>query len=408
MPLDIEATVVELAWMLFGGAILAMLAWRLGVPYAAALVLGGLAVEESHLIALPQLDPRVLLLVFLPPLLFDAAFRLDERELRVVARQVLMLAVPGTVATAAIVGIVLVLVLHLPVTEALLFGSIVSATDPVSVVGVFRNVNAPSRLEVIVEGESLINDGVAITLYTVTIGLATAGTVDVSGALGLFARQVIGGVLVGALLGVVFSRLTAIVDDHLIEMTLSSALAYGSYLAAQSLDMSGALACVAAGLIHGSYGREVGMTERTRRLLDDLWEYFGFVVNALVFLLVGFTANLASLVAAAGQVLVGIAVVFASRVIVVSGAPLLLVVLRRHVRLARRLQPVTARAERAVLIWGGLRGALTITLALALPPQFPERQLMVAMAFGVVLFSLLVQGVTLSLLVQRTGLAADK
>jgi len=408
MPLDIEATVVELAWMLFGGAILAMLAWRLGVPYAAALVLGGLAVEESHLIALPQLDPRVLLLVFLPPLLFDAAFRLDERELRVVARQVLMLAVPGTVATAAIVGIVLVLVLHLPVAEALLFGSIVSATDPVAVVGVFRNVNAPSRLEVIVEGESLINDGVAITLYTVTIGLATAGTVDVSGALGLFARQVIGGVLVGAVLGVVFSRLTAIVDDHLIEMTLSSALAYGSYLAAQSLDMSGALACVAAGLIHGSYGREVGMTERTRRLLDDLWEYFGFVVNALVFLLVGFTANLASLVAAAGQVLISIAVVFASRVIVVSGTPLLLIVLRRRVRLLRRLQPVTSRAERAVLIWGGLRGALTITLALALPPEFPERQLMIAMAFGVVLFSLLVQGVTLSLLVRRTGLAAVK
>ena len=408
MPLDIEATVVELAWMLFGGAILAMLAWRLGVPYAAALVLGGLAVEESHLIALPQLDPRVLLLVFLPPLLFDAAFRLDERELRVVARQVLMLAVPGTVATAAIVGIVLVLVLHLPVAEALLFGSIVSATDPVAVVGVFRNVNAPSRLEVIVEGESLINDGVAITLYTVTIGLATAGTVDVSGALGLFARQVIGGVLVGAVLGVVFSRLTAIVDDHMIEMTLSSALAYGSYLAAQSLDMSGALACVAAGLIHGSYGREVGMAERTRRLLDDLWEYFGFVVNALVFLLVGFTADLASLVAAAGQVLVSIAVVFASRVIVVSGAPLLLIVFRRRVRLLRRLQPVTSRAERAVLIWGGLRGALTITLALALPPEFPERQLMIAMAFGVVLFSLLVQGVTLSLLVRRTGLAAVK
>lgn len=408
MPLDIEAIVVELAWMLFGGAILAMLAWRLRVPYAAALVLGGLAVEESHLIALPQLDPRVLLLVFLPPLLFDAAFRLDERELRVVARQVLMLAVPGTIATAAFVAIVLVLVLHLPVAEAALFGSIVSATDPVAVVGVFRNVNAPSRLAVIVEGESLINDGVAITLYTVTIGLATAGTVDVSGALGLFARHVIGGVIVGAVLGVVFSRLTAIVDDHLIEMTLSSALAYGSYLAAQSLDTSGPLACVAAGLIHGSYGREVGMNERTRRLLDDLWEYFGFVVNALVFLLVGFTANLASLVAAAGQVLVSIAIVFASRVIVVSGVPLLMLVLSRRVRLVRRLQPVTSRAERAVLIWGGLRGALTITLALALPPEFPERQLLIAMAFGVVLFSLLVQGVTLSLLVQRTGLAADK
>jgi len=277
----------------------------------------------------------------------------------------------------------------------------VSPMAPVAVVGVFRNVGAPTRLAVIAEGESLINDGVAITLYTATIGLATAGSLDVAGALGLFLREVVGGVVVGAILGVVFSRLTAIVDDHLIEMTLSSALAYGSYLAAQSLDMSGALACVAAGLIHGSYGREVGMSGRTRRLLDDLWEYFGFVGNAVVFLLVGFTANLASLVASGGAVLVSIAIVFAARVVVVAGPPLVL-------RLSRRVQAVTSRGERAVLIWGGLRGALTITLALALPAEFPERQLLIAMAFGVVLFTLLVQGITLSLVVQRTGLAEAK
>ena len=190
-------------------------------------------------------------------------------------------------------------------------------------------------------------------------------------------------------------------------MMLSTALAYGSYLAAQSLETSGALACVAAGLIHGSYGREVGMSVRTRRLLDDLWEYFGFVVNAFVFLLVGFTANLASLAAALGPVLVGVAIVFASRVIVVAGPPLLLV-FTRGLRFARRFEAITSHAERAVLIWGGLRGALTITLALALPPNLPERQLMVAMAFGVVLFSLLVQGVTLTLVVQRLGLAQAK
>jgi CPA1 family monovalent cation:H+ antiporter len=194
---------------------------------------------------------------------------------------------------------------------------------------------------------------------------------------------------------VILSRVTAVIDDHLIEMTFSTALAYGSYLAAQSVDTSGPLACVAAGLIHGSYGREVGMSERTRRLLDDLWEYFGFLANALVFLLVGFTASLASLFQAGWPVLVSIVAVLASRALVVLAPPLLL---------AGRLL-ATSGAERAVLVWGGLRGALTITLALALPPALPERQLLISMAFGVVLFSLLIQAVTLSVVVQRAGLA---
>jgi len=398
MPVNLEPTVQALAWMLLGASILAMLAWRLHLPYAVALVLGGLVVEETHLLVLPQLEPRVLLFVFLPPLLFDAAFRLDDKELRGVVRPVLMLAVPGTILTAAIVGLVLVLTLQLPVPVALLFGSIVAATDPVAVVAIFRGLNAPARLSVIAEGESLINDGIAITLYTATLGLVTAGSTDVVGALGLFTREVIGGIAIGIVLGLIFSRLTGAVDDHLIEMTLSTALAYGSFLAAQSLHTSGALACVAAGLIHGSYGRRVGMTERTRRLLDDLWEYFGFVANALVFLLVGFSASLSSLVAETMPVLVSIFSVLGSRALVVLGSPLLFA--------GRLLQ--TSRAERAVLVWGGLRGALTITLALALPTDLPARQLLIAMAFGVVLFSLLIQGVTLSLVVRSVGLAGHR
>jgi CPA1 family monovalent cation:H+ antiporter len=356
-------------------------------------VVCGVVVEETHLVNLPQLEPRVLLFVFLPPLLFDAAFRLDATELRSVARSVVLLAVPGTLATAAIVGVVLVLVLHLPLGTALLFGSIVAATDPVAVVGVFRGLNAPARLAVLVEGESLINDGVAITLYTVAVGLVSADSANVLGALGLFGREVIGGVGIGVVLGLVASRLTATIDDHLIEMTLSTALAYGSYLIAQSVDTSGALACVAAGLIHGSYGREIGMTEHNRRLLDDLWEYLGFVTNALVFLLVGFTANLPSLVGLAWPVAVSILAVFGARVLVILGPPLL------------RAGRLTSPGERAVLVWGGLRGALTITLALALPPVLAERQLLIGMAFGVVLFSLVVQGVGLPFVVRRAGLA---
>jgi CPA1 family monovalent cation:H+ antiporter len=400
MPLNVQASVELIAWMLLGAAVLSIVAWRFQLPYAVVLLLGALGVEESHLIAVPQLDPRVLLLVFLPPLLFDAAFRLDAGQLRSLAQPVLWLAIPGTVATAVIVGAVLVLTLHLPIAVALLFGSIVSATDPVAVVPIFRRLDAPQRLTVLAEGESLINDGVAITLYTAAIGLAAAGSADVPGALALFARQVIGGVAIGGLLGLIFSRVTAAIDDHLTEMTLSTALAYGSYLAAQSVETSGALSCVAAGLIHGSYGREVGMSDRTRNLLDDLWEYFGFVANALVFLLVGFTANLAALAAVLAPVAMSIASVLGSRVLVVMVPTTIL-------HLARRLR-VTTLADRIVLIWGGLRGALTITLALALPANLPERPLLIEMAYGVVLFSLLVQGLSLPLVVQRAGLAQSK
>jgi CPA1 family monovalent cation:H+ antiporter len=204
---------------------------------------------------------------------------------------------------------------------------------------------------------------------------------------------VVGGITIGTVMAVGFSRLAATIDDHSIEMTLSTALAYGSYLVAQSFDTSGALACVAAGLIHGSYGRRVGMTESTTRLLDDLWEYFGFIANAIVFMLVGFSANLRSLVAEAWPVATGIVVVLLARVIIVLTVPQPL----------RRID--ISRAERTVLVWGGLRGALTITLALAVPPQVAERQLLLTMAFGVVLFTLLVQGMTLPLVVRRAGLA---
>jgi CPA1 family monovalent cation:H+ antiporter len=401
MPVDIEAIATEIAWMLLGASLLSIVAWRFGLPYAAVLVVGGLLLEETHVVALPQLEPRVLLFIFLPPLLFDAAFRIDDVQLRRLVKPVLWLAVPGTLATAAIVCGILYLVLGIPLPAALLFGSIVSATDPVAVVAIFSNLNAPRRLAVLMEGESLINDGVAITLYTAALGLATSGGADVPGALGLFIREVAGGVGIGVIMALVFSWLTAMVDDHMIEMTLSTALAYGSYLAAQQVGASGALACVAAGLIHGSYGRQVGMSERTRHLLDDLWEYSGFVVNALVFLLVGFTSNVASLLAASGAVLVGILSVLFSRVLVIAVPPEL-------ARLIPRIRVFVSPAERAVLIWGGLRGALTITLALALPADIADRQLLIDMAIGVVLFTLLVQGLTLGQLLKRTGLAEAK
>lgn len=142
-----------------------MLAWRVGVPYPVALVVAAVAVEETHFVALPRLEPTVVLFVFLPPLLFDAAFRLDVCELRLLARSILLLAVPGTFITAIVVGVVVSLVLGTPLAVGMLFGAVVAATDPVAVIGVFKSLRAPGRLAAIAEGESLVNDGMAIALH---------------------------------------------------------------------------------------------------------------------------------------------------------------------------------------------------------------------------------------------------
>src|ERR687886_1649000 len=178
-------------------------------------------------------------------------------------------------------------------------------------------------------------------------------------------------------------------------MALSAALAYGSYRAADSVGASGALACVAAGFVHGSYGRRIGMSQRTRDLLDAMWELLGFLANGLLFLLVGLAQNLGQLWAAAGATAVAVVAVALSRVLVVE--------------LATRLVPaersLVGMAGRMVLAWGGLRGALTLALALALPETLPGRSLVVTMAAGVVLFTMLVQGGTLPLVVRWTGLA---
>src|SRR5579884_181427 len=176
----VETIARDLAWLLLGASLLGILAGRLRVPYAAVLVLAGLAAAESGL-TLPQLEPSLVLLIFLPPLLFDAAFRLDSRELAGLARPVALLAVPGTLFTAVVVGVLLAAALGLALPVALLFGGIVAPTDPVAVVAIFRRLRVPKRLLVVLEAESLFNDGVAIALYAALLALALSGAADVGG-----------------------------------------------------------------------------------------------------------------------------------------------------------------------------------------------------------------------------------
>jgi CPA1 family monovalent cation:H+ antiporter len=263
------------------------------------------------------------------------------------------------------------------------------------VIGVFQQLRVARRLSLIAEAESLVNDGMAITLYVVLLGWAISGTFDAAASLATFGLEVAGGIAIGAVLGLASSRLTAFSDDHLIEMLLSVSVAYGSYLAADAVGASGALASVAAGFVHGSYGRAIGMSANTRRLLDDLWEFLGFVANALVFLLLGVSFHAGDLLDHAWPIAVAVAAVLAARALVTS---------LTNVLTLGRDDPVRSWQEAALLTWGGLRGALTAALALALPPATPHRETLTAMAFGVVLFTLVVQGLTLPLVIRRLGL----
>lgn len=394
-PSDVVAVVQRYAWLLIAATLVGMVIRRFSIPYAVALVLGGLAIQVSHVGTVPDLDPELILFVFLPPLLFDAAFRLDAREARSLAHPILILALPGVLIAAVAVGLVAWVVLDLPLSIALLFGSIVAATDPVAVIGIFRQLKVAHRMSIIAEGESLINDGMAITLYVVLLQWATSGSFNPVDGLSTFGLEVLGGLAIGAALGLASSRLTAFIDDHLIEMLLSVSLAYGSYLTADAVHASGALACVAAGVLHGSYGRAVGMSANTRQLLDDLWEFLGFVANAIVFLLLGLSVHAQDLIDDAWAVTVAVVAVLVTRAVVtaVTGA-----------LTPREDDPVRTWQEAALLTWGGLRGALTAALALALPPDTPHREVVTAMAFGVVLFTLVVQGLTLPIVIRRLGL----
>ncbi|MEJ7761760.1 MAG: sodium:proton antiporter [Thermomicrobiales bacterium] len=394
----IIGTVQGYAWLLLAATLVAMAVRRLNIPYAVALVIGGLAIEASHVGTVPDLDPDLLLFVFLPPLLFDAAFRLDARHARSLMRPILILALPGVLLATLMVGGAVWLVLDLPLSAAFLFGSIVAATDPVAVIGIFQQLKVTHRLSLIAEGESLVNDGMAITLYVVLLEWAVTGSFDAVGSLGTFGLEVLGGVFIGGVLGWASSRLTQQSDDHLVEMLLSLSVAYGSFLVADAIGASGALACVAAGFVHGSYGRSIGMSANTRELLDDLWEFLGFVANALVFLLLGFSVHVNDLIDEAWPVTVAVIAVLLTRALLTSLTGYLT---------PYQDDPVRTWREAALLTWGGLRGALTAALVLALPPDTPHRDVLVAMAFGVVLFTLVVQGLTLPVVIRRLDLGRD-
>lgn len=385
--LNTETLIIEL---LLIASLVAIAVHRLRIPYTVALVVVGLLITFQQPLEL-AITPEVILALFVPPLIFEAAFHLNITELQRNLSPVLLLAVPGVILTTLIIAGIVAAGTSLALPLALVFGALMAATDPVAVVALFRTLGVPKRLAILVEGESLLNDGTAIVLFNLALAAAVIGNFNAVQGIADFVRVSAGGLLVGLALGWVISRLIARVDDYLVETTLTTVLAFGSYLLAEQLHFSGVLAVVAAGLINGNLGPQ-GMSPTTRIVLFSFWEYVAFLANSLVFLLIGLQVNIPALMAQWQFVAWAIAAVLASRVVVVYGLTWMA---------NRWVDPIPTRWQH-IISWSGLRGAISLALALSLPAALgPDRDLLRVMAFGVVLFTLLAQGTTMGPLVRR-------
>ncbi len=402
-----SSAVQFLVWLLVAAAAISVLSKRVRVPYTAALVVGGILLGLIHLRYLGAivpggqphwLTPDIILIVFLPALVFEGSVKLDVRDLFRDSVPLLVLANVGVVLAAAVTGFLVHWSLGLPLLTALLFGAIISATDPISVLAIFRDLNMSHRLSVLIEGESLLNDGTAAALFQIVLAAMIGGNLGLAEGAGLFVLQVGGGAALGAFLGYTASWITATLDDPEIEITLTTIVAYGSYLLAYNLHLSGIIATATAGLIVGNIGAKRGMSDRTRSALVSFWEYVSFVMNSLVFLLIGLELQIKALAHSWLAILVAVAAVLVGRSISVY----LLVPASNLVA-----EKIPLRWQH-VMVWGGLRGGLALALALSLNRDFPARDQILILTFGVVVFSILVQGLTVKPLLGLLKLAHGK
>jgi CPA1 family monovalent cation:H+ antiporter len=405
-PPPIAELVASLVGLLLLAAATRALSKRLRLPFTVMLVVAGILVAQLapygppfvHAFAQLSISTDVVLLIFLPTLIFESAFNLDSRQLRRNLFPILLLAVPGVLLSTAVMGGLLWLVTPFNLGATLILGALLSATDPVAVIALFKQLGAPKRLIVLVEGESLFNDATAIVLTRILLAVVLGGTLNgidiLSGVLD-FLRVFVGGLLVGWVAALLVGGLLSRVEnDPFIEVPLTVVLAYFSFLLAEeAFQVSGVMAVVAAGVVMGGSGR-AKISPAVSIYLTELWEYFAFVANALIFLLVGLTIDLAALWQALPLLAWVVVGMLLSRLPVVFGL----------MPLAGRLpggEPVRLPMQ-AVMYWGGLRGAIALALVLSLP-ELPYKDTFIALTAGAVLFTLLVQGLGIRPLVRRLG-----
>jgi monovalent cation:H+ antiporter, CPA1 family len=390
--LHLALTIERVEILLLIAAIVAMLARRLRVPYSIGLVVAGFGVALLPFALNIQLTRELIFTAFLPPLIFEAALYLHWRELRRDLPIILVLATVGVLLSAAATMVGMRYLAHWEWTGALVFGVLIAATDPVSVIATFKEAGAKGRIRLLVEAESLFNDCTAAVAFTIALLFAAGQNLGVADGLKTLGITVIGGLLCGALVAGLALLLAGGTDDHLVEITFTVVAAYGSFLLAEHFHSSGVLATVTAGIIVGNVGH-LGISSKARQAVDGFWEYAAFAANSLIFLLIGMRVAQQNFRSVLLPALIAIALVTLSRAFAVY--PACLFWSRSALKIKLKHQHI--------LFWGGLRGALALALALGLPLGMPRRDEIITVAFAVVAFSILVQGLTIKPFMRKMG-----
>jgi CPA1 family monovalent cation:H+ antiporter len=389
-----EFPVVTLGLVLLTASLVAIASRRFGLPYSAGLVFAGIVLALLPIgIELP-LTRDLIFSVFLPPLVFEAALQLEWAPFRRDLPVTTVLAFPGVAIAAAVVAWGMHVVVHWSWTGAALFGVLIAATDPVSVIAAFKEMKVDRRLRLVVESESLLNDGAAAVGFGVLAGITAGGAITPWAIGEALAWTIAGGIVAGAAVAACLLLVAGRTEDHLVEITLTTIAAYGSFLLAEHFGASGVLASLTAGLLVRNIGWGSAISESGRSHVLAFWEYAAFLANSFVFILIGEQEAHQPIGLVAAAAASAVMLVLAGRVLAVY--PLCALFSRTSLRIDLRYQHV--------LVWGGLRGALALALALALPTNVPERGEIVVVCFAVVAFSIFAQGLTMPWLIRRLGL----
>jgi len=404
---------IAFIFLLMLASVVAMIARRWQLPYTVALVVCGLLLSVLREAVLPGFDiglhltPELLFSVLLPVLIYEAAFEFDLRDFLANWKAIITLAAPGLLvgifaAAGLIFCVFLLLDLPLGFVGVLLIATMLSATDPVAVISLMREVGAPKRLSVLMEGESLLNDGVAVVVFgvvLVALGLDPIHPhLTATFVVQFLSWEILGALLIGGGVGAIVSWVCMRVDDHLIEITLTTIGAFGSFLIADKTHASGVIACLVAGMLSGNFGARYGMSATTRVAVASFWEYLVFLCNSFVFLLIGLEVVPSRLLNHwLPIVLVWLALIAARALLVGVTLPLL-----------GKLEGRLPKHSGLVITWGGLRGGIAMVLALAIPKAWPHRELAIDIVFGCCLLTILVQGTSMHRLLMWLGLARDR
>ena len=379
--------------LLLIAAVVAMLTRRLRLPYSVGLVVAGIILAISPFAPKVYLTKDLIFTALLPPLLFEAAFYLHWNELRRNFAVIVVLATLGVLLSAGLTATGMHYLMHWQWISALAFGILIAATDPISVIATFKEAKAHGRLLVLIEAESLFNDGTAAVGFGVLIALASGRQLTSTEIIAKLLGSIGGGILCGAVVAILALLLAWHTTDHLVEITFTTVAAYGSFLLADHFGFSGVLATITAGLVMSNFTWIDAISPRGKEAVQTFWEYAAFVANSLVFLLIGMHEAGQNLIAIWLPAGIAIALVTLGRAVAIY--PCCLLFSRSSLRVSARHQHI--------LFWGGLRGALALALALGLSPGIPLRENIIAISFAVVAFSIFAQGLTMTPLLRRMG-----